>query len=76
MRAALKLSPLLLLAGNAAAQVIPKISLGIDQAKSPQEASMALQVVFLLPGRCDLPLIHDDGIAAVASSESLPHVDP
>jgi len=43
-----RLSPLLLLASNALPQVIPKISVGLEQARTPQEASVAMQVVFLL----------------------------
>jgi len=43
-----RLSPLLLLAGNALPQVVPKISVGLEQARTPQEASVAMQVVFLL----------------------------
>lgn len=33
---------------DASAQVLPKVVVGIDQAKSPQEASITMQVVFLL----------------------------
>lgn len=43
-----RLSPLLLLASNALPQVVPKISVGLEQASTPQEASVAMQVVFLL----------------------------
>jgi len=32
----------------ASAQVMPKVTIGIDQAKSPQEASVTLQIVFLM----------------------------
>jgi len=35
-------------ASPAAAQVLPKVTIGIDQAKSPQEASVTLQIVFLM----------------------------
>jgi len=38
----------LFLASPAAAQVLPKITVGVDQARSPQEASVTLQVVFLI----------------------------
>jgi len=38
----------ILCAAPAFAQMVPKISVGLEQAKSPQEASIALQVVFLL----------------------------
>jgi flagellar biosynthetic protein FliP len=48
VRSASRLAPLLLLVGNASAQLVPKISIGLDQAKTPQEASVAMQVVFLL----------------------------
>lgn len=38
----------LVLAVPASAQALPKVSIGIDQAKSPQEASVTLQIVFLM----------------------------
>ena len=37
-----------LLAAPASAQVLPKVTIGIDQARSPQEASITLQLVFLM----------------------------
>lgn len=44
-----KFSPvLLLMAGNAVSQIVPKITVGVDQANTPQEGSVAMQVVFLL----------------------------
>jgi flagellar biosynthesis protein FliP len=42
------LAVLLAAASPAAAQVLPKVTIGIDQAKSPQEASVTLQIVFLM----------------------------
>lgn len=39
---------LLLLCAPASAQVLPKVTIGIDAAKSPQEASITLQLVFLM----------------------------
>ena len=39
---------LLVLCAPAAAQVMPKVTIGIDAAKSPQEASITLQLVFLM----------------------------
>jgi flagellar biosynthetic protein FliP len=42
------LALLLLAVGPASAQVMPKVTIGIDQAKSPQEASVTLQIVFLM----------------------------
>lgn len=48
MRRLLRLLPLGLLASPAVAQVLPKISVGLEQARTPQEASVAMQVVFLL----------------------------
>jgi flagellar biosynthetic protein FliP len=38
----------LVLAVPASGQSLPKVSIGIDQAKSPQEASVTLQIVFLM----------------------------
>jgi flagellar biosynthesis protein FliP len=38
----------MLAAGSASAQVMPKVTIGIDQAKTPQEASVTLQIVFLM----------------------------
>lgn len=35
-------------ASQAGAQMLPKVSIGIDQAKSPQEAAVTLQLVFLM----------------------------
>lgn len=39
---------LLALAAPLDAQVLPKVTIGLDQAKSPQEASVTLQIVFLM----------------------------
>ena len=36
------------LAEPASAQMLPKVVVGVEQAKSPQEASIALQVIFLV----------------------------
>ncbi len=44
----LVLGAVLIMAGAADAQVMPKLTIGIDQAKSPQEASVTLQIVFLM----------------------------
>lgn len=38
----------LALAAPLDAQVLPKVTIGIDQAKTPQEASVTLQIVFLM----------------------------
>lgn len=38
----------LVLAAPLDAQVLPKVTIGIDQAKTPQEASVTLQIVFLM----------------------------
>lgn len=38
----------LALSAPAAAQVMPKVVIGVDQAKTPQEASITMQLVFLL----------------------------
>ncbi len=38
----------LLAAAPSFAQLVPKVSVGLEQAKTPQEASIALQIVFLL----------------------------
>jgi len=39
---------LFLAAVPASAQVLPKVTIGVDQARSPQEASVTLQLVFLM----------------------------
>ena len=42
------LAAFLISASPTAAQMLPKVSIGVDQAKSPQEASVTLQIVFLM----------------------------
>ena len=39
---------LLLVTAPVSAQVLPKVTIGVDQARSPQEASVTLQLVFLM----------------------------